>query len=232
MRRRSPEALLWALRARPGGGLCDTPSQGAETVPGVRRHRPMAQGFDGELPRLRRYGEVVGMKKTHCKHGHEIAVVGRDTTGQCRECRREQGRVRARVENLSPKAHAYKLKTQRLKSLSPHVCWAKDCDHPAHQLPNGKFSPQCIEHIRESNRKFQDQRRLSPHVCDAQGCNLPAYQLSGGTFSPYCTNHKRETSRKYGKTLEGYLTGRRHQIKKLRQKYTNRLEELNGNTAH
>lgn len=32
-------------------------------------------------------------KQTHCKHGHDIAVVGRNTSGACRECHRASGRA-------------------------------------------------------------------------------------------------------------------------------------------
>lgn len=58
---------------------------------------PRAYSLDPDryVPRCRKCHtakDLGGPRKTHCVRGHEIAVVGRDTCGRCRECKRRQGR--------------------------------------------------------------------------------------------------------------------------------------------
>jgi 5-methylcytosine-specific restriction endonuclease McrA len=65
------------------------------------------------------------MQKTHCKHGHEIAVVGRDTRGNCRECHRlyseRYHRLKTGYQGPKRKKHDPKL-TKRQKA----AIYAKD----------------------------------------------------------------------------------------------------------
>src|SRR5271166_977332 len=47
-------------------------------------------------------------RKTHCKHGHEIAVVGRSNNGTCKACLRQIRELRKNQYNEKNKQYALK----------------------------------------------------------------------------------------------------------------------------
>lgn len=101
--------------------------------------------------------------KTHCKHGHDLRVSGRDTQGMCRECRRKhakkwnssrKGKATAKRYESSRKGRISRAKSEVASgSLERKVL--DDADFFSHLNEEGDMSIRAIDEYLEPGR-FED----------------------------------------------------------------------------